>query len=81
MRLDLFRFPRQSSKCSANSGLSKTALQTINISQATGFGMIHFFEIILCDCSCVPLSWIIVFILNMMKTYPKSLQELTRIKN
>ena len=53
----------------------------MSISQVTGFGMIHFFEIILCDCSCVPLSWIIALIYNIDKYYPKSLQELTRIKN
>ena len=49
--------------------------------QPTGFWTIHFIEALFCDCSCVPAFWIIAFMLNVMKNYPKSLQELTRRKS
>ena len=49
--------------------------------QPTGFWTIHFIEALFCDCSCVPLFWISAFMLNVMKNYPKSLQELTRRKS
>ena len=49
--------------------------------KSTGFGMIHFDEILFCDCSCVPSSRIIAPCIIMSMHYPKSMQELTRRKN
>ena len=49
--------------------------------QSTGFGMVHFGEILFCDCSCVPSSRIIASCIIMSMHYPKSMQELTRRKN
>ena len=49
--------------------------------QSTGFGMIHFGEILFCDCSCVPSSRIIAPCIIMSMHYPNSMQELTRRKN
>ena len=49
--------------------------------QSTGFGTIHFGEILFCDCSCVPSSRIIAPCIIMSMHYPKSMQELTRRKN
>lgn len=51
------------------------------IFQSSRLGMIHFGEIIFCNCSCVPLSWIIASIQTTLTHYPKSLQELTCRKN
>lgn len=51
------------------------------IFQSSRLGMIHFGEIIFCNCSCVPLSWIIASTPITSTHNPKSLQELTCRKN